>query len=85
MLGISSRLEDEQILNCWDSVGGEELQNKTRALYFKRGVLYVDTTSPSWAHRLTINKKNFIEELNKITSKTVKDIRFSSTGSMSKE
>jgi len=83
LLGISSRLEDEKIIECWGSVVGEEQSNHTKALYFKRGILYVDTTSPSWTHRLTINKKIFIEELNKIASKTVKDIRFSSTGSIS--
>ena len=85
LLGIRSRLEDEKILGCWSMVVGEKQQNHTKALNFKKGVLYVDATSPSWAHHLTINKKSFIDKLNKITSKEVKDIRFSSKGSISRE
>ena len=85
LLGISSRLEDEKILGCWARVVKEKKLVNTQAKNFKKGVLYVDTTSPSWAHHLTIKKKNLLEDLNKITGKKVKDIRFSSKGFISKE
>ena len=85
LLGISSRLEDEKIVGCWKLVLKEEQLSHTKALRFKRGVLYVGTTSPAWAHHMTMNKKNLLEELNRITSKNIKDIRFSSSGSVFKK
>ena len=85
LLGISSRLEDEKIIGYWQSVLKKEQLNNSQALRFKRGILYVGTTSPSWAHHLTINKKSFLEALNKLTDKKIKDIRFSSSESIAKK
>ena len=78
-LGLDQRFKEQQILNLWPMVVGEELAARSRATRVDRGVLYVRVDHGAWMQELHFMEKELLRKL-RAQSPGVKlnGIRFSS-------
>lgn len=69
------RLQDN-----WSQIVGTVIAAHTQPLYIQRGILWVATSSASWAQNLTFERRNLIVKLNSLLPTPLVDIRFSTSG-----
>ena len=79
-LGLTAKLEENQALLVWDECVGKEIAKHTCPKLISRGILFVDTANPVWAHKLTITKTELIKKVNDRLKVAIKEIRFNSRG-----
>jgi predicted nucleic acid-binding Zn ribbon protein len=78
-LGLEQRFKEQQILELWPAVAGEELASRTKATRFARGVLYVYVDHGAWMQELHFVEKELINKLSaRAPGVAIKRIRFSS-------
>lgn len=79
--GLAKSIKICGLLGLWDKVVDERVGKHTEAIKISNRILYVATSSSTWAQELSFLKKNFIEKFNKEAGKEViKDIKFKSGG-----
>jgi len=80
-LGLRQSIENHKPIVCWKEVVGDKVASHTQPIRIKKGVLFVNASSPVWAQELSLIKKELIRKINKyLKNDLVKDIRFSSRG-----
>ena len=78
-LGLDQRFKEQQVLNLWPTVVGEELAARTKATKVNRGVLYVHVDHGAWMQELHFIEKDLLRKLRAQSPGVVlKKIRFSS-------
>ncbi len=78
-LGLDQRFKEQQVLNLWPTVVGEELAARTKATKVDRGVLYVHVDHGAWMQELHFIEKDLLRKLRAQSPGVVlKKIRFSS-------
>jgi predicted nucleic acid-binding Zn ribbon protein len=78
-LGLDQRFKEQQVLNLWPTVVGEELATRTKATKVDRGVLYVHVDHGAWMQELHFIEKDLLRKLRAQSPGVVlKKIRFSS-------
>jgi len=78
-LGLDQRFKEQQVLNLWPMVVGEELAARTKATKVDRGVLYVHVDHGAWMQELHFIEKDLLRKLRAQSPGVVlKKIRFSS-------
>lgn len=78
-LGLDQRFKEQQVLNLWPTVVGEELAARTKATKVVRGVLYVHVDHGAWMQELHFIEKDLLRKLRAQSPGVVlKKIRFSS-------
>ncbi len=76
-LGIATRVRQEQAVFLWPDVAGRSIARKTRAVYARDGILFVNTDSSTWAHQLTLMKSTFLQGYReRLGSDIIKEIHF---------
>jgi len=69
------------LLGLWEKVAGERVGKQTEAIKITNKILYVATSSSTWAQELSFLKNEFIDKFNKEAGKEViKDIKFRAGG-----
>lgn len=58
----------------WLDLVGNEVALHCQPVKLKKGILYIEVTSPVWAHRLSLTKLQIKEKLNPLIK--VSDLRF---------
>jgi predicted nucleic acid-binding Zn ribbon protein len=78
-LGLDQRFKEQQVLDFWPAVVGEELAARTRATRVENGILYVHVDHGAWMQELHFIEKELLRKL-RARSPGVKlnSIRFSS-------
>ena len=78
-LGLDQRFKEQQVLNLWPTVVGEELAARTKATKVDRGVLHVHVDNGAWMQELHFIEKDLLRKLRAQSPGVVlKKIRFSS-------
>ena len=78
-LGLDRRFKEQQVLNLWPGVVGEELAARTRATRVDNGVLYVRVDHGAWMQELHFIEKELLRKLRaQSPGVTLNKIRFSS-------
>jgi predicted nucleic acid-binding Zn ribbon protein len=78
-LGLDQRFKEQQVLNLWPTVVGEELAARTKATKLDRGVLYVHVDHGAWMQELHFIEKDLLRKIRAQSPGVVlKKIRFSS-------
>ncbi len=78
-LGLDQRFKEQQVLNLWPTVVGEELAARTKATKVDRGVLYVHVDHGAWMQELHFIEKDLLRKLRaRSPGVALKKIRFSS-------
>lgn len=65
------------LLACWSEVVGVQAASHTRPVSISRGVLWVATSSSSWASNLSFQRHRLLKKLNAQLPSPLVDIRFS--------
>ena len=64
----------------WPQIVGTVVASHAQPLYIRQRILWVATSSASWAQNLTFERRNLMTELNNLLPTPVVDIRFSTSG-----
>lgn len=70
----------QDLLDSWPQIAGKVVATHSQPLYIKQGILWVATSSASWAQNLTFERQNLIVKLNHSLPNPLVDIRFSTSG-----
>ncbi len=70
-------LEFRHLSACWTQVVGATVRVHTRPVSISRGVLWVATSSSSWAQNLSFQRHGILKKLNALLPSPLEDIRFS--------
>jgi len=74
---IKGKADQTTIITLWEEVLGKTIAARTRKLFFKGDVLYVELTSAPLKQELLLAKPKIIAMLNKnVTENTISDIIF---------
>lgn len=74
---ISKSLYDERAIKLWQKAIDGRIAKQTEASIVKNKVLYVLTSTSTWAHELTLLRKKILERINSFAGREIlKDIRF---------
>jgi predicted nucleic acid-binding Zn ribbon protein len=75
--GMGRTIRNCHLLSLWGRVVDERVGKHTEPLKIKGQVLYVLTSSPTWAQELSFFKREFVERFNREAGEQViRDIRF---------
>ncbi|MBL7157474.1 MAG: DUF721 domain-containing protein [Candidatus Omnitrophica bacterium] len=66
----------EDFLAAWESAAGEGASKHTKINFLKQGRLVVSVSNSSWLYRLTLEKQNILEKLNRTQNRKVKELQF---------
>jgi len=70
-----------RLMELWGEIVDERVGKQTEPLRLKNKILYVATTSSTWAQELTFLKKEIIKKFNiRAGEEAIKDIRFLAKG-----
>ncbi len=68
----------QQLLQAWEKIIEVKVLRQTRPLYIRRQVLWVATSSATWAQTLSLQRYSLLKQLNALLCEPLVDIRFSS-------
>lgn len=75
--GLEKVIDQQNIIELWGEVVGENISKNAKAKSIEYGVLKVETASSTWRQELYLQKNEIINKLNeRIKKKIIKDIRF---------
>lgn len=79
-LGCDATVREWSAVWLWKKIVGEKLASVSRADKVKGRVLYVSVKNSSWAHHLSLMKREFLERINAVIGQNlIEDIRFTVT------
>ncbi|MBN2058529.1 MAG: DUF721 domain-containing protein [Candidatus Saganbacteria bacterium] len=79
--GLGDTVKLCNLLGLWQGVVDERVGKHTQAIKIRNRILFVSTSSPTWAQELTFLKHDIIEKFNKAAGQeAIRDIRFRSGG-----
>lgn len=84
-LGYEPVVKEWSAVWLWENTVGEKLSSVSRADKVKGHVLYVSVKNSSWAHHLSLMKREFLSKINTVIGEDLlKDIKFTVTHYSSK-
>ncbi len=74
-------LESLVVASIWEEVVGKKIARNSSPLFFKRGTLYVATSSATWSQELSYKLPEIIKKINKrLKNIKIKEIKLFSAG-----
>lgn len=62
---LSSRFDEANLLNSWERLVGSPIARRTRKLYMRNNVLFVEFDSPSMRHDFEFHRAHVLEMFRK--------------------
>jgi predicted nucleic acid-binding Zn ribbon protein len=62
---LTSKFDETNLLNSWESIAGKPIAKRTKNLYIRNKVLFVELDSPSMKHDFLLHKAHVLELLKK--------------------
>lgn len=62
---LKPRFDEASVVVSWERIVGKSIAKRTRRIYIRDKVLFVELQSPSLKHDLSYNKAQILEKLNK--------------------
>ena len=53
---LTSKFDETQLLNSWERIAGKPIAKRTKNLYIRNKVLFVELDSPSMKHDFSLHK-----------------------------
>lgn len=74
---IKSKFDEANLINSWEILVGKPVAKRTKKLYIRNKVLFVELESPALKYDLSIHKSKIIDLLQKeFGTEVVKDLVF---------
>lgn len=58
---LSSKFDEATVLASWEKIAGKPIASRTKKLYIRDKVLFVEFASPSMKHDFSLNKSAVLE------------------------
>jgi predicted nucleic acid-binding Zn ribbon protein len=58
---ISSKFDEANLINSWERIAGKPIASRTKSIYIKNKVLFVEFQSPSMKHDFSIHKHQVLD------------------------
>jgi predicted nucleic acid-binding Zn ribbon protein len=58
---LSSKFDEANLLNSWERLVGKPIAKRTKKLYIKNSVLFVEFDSPTMRHDFSLHKTQVLE------------------------
>lgn len=68
---LDSKYDETNVINSWEKLVGKPIAKRTKRLYIKNKVLFVEFDSPSMRHDFSFHKSEIIELFRKEFGKEV--------------
>jgi hypothetical protein len=76
-VGLSSRMNEQRLLDAWKEAVGEEVAKRTEPIRIKNRILYLKVTNSVWMQQLQFMKELIVKKLHEKTGiDFLQDIRF---------
>ncbi len=79
-MGIGDEIEGNRVFVVWDEVVGDVVAKNAQPQFFRKGMLFIETTSSVWAQELSMMRHCLIDALNeRLERSLIREIRFKAT------
>ncbi len=76
-LGLDKRMKQQQLIDAWPILVGENISRIAKAERIQDGILYVSVRSMSWRTELLFHKQAILDKISVfMENNQIKDIRF---------
>lgn len=58
---LSSKFDETQLINSWERIAGKPIAKRTKKLYIRDKVLFVELDSPSMKHDFSLHKTQVLD------------------------
>jgi predicted nucleic acid-binding Zn ribbon protein len=58
---LSGKFDEARIIDSWERLAGKPIAKRTKKLYIRNSVLFVELDSPSMKHDFTLHKAQVLE------------------------
>jgi predicted nucleic acid-binding Zn ribbon protein len=58
---LSSKFDEANLLNSWERIAGKPIASRTKKLFIRNKVLFVELESPSMKHDFSIHKTQVLD------------------------
>jgi predicted nucleic acid-binding Zn ribbon protein len=62
---LTSKFDEANLINSWERIAGKPIASRTRKIYIRSKVLFVEFESPSMKHDFSIHKNQVLEVFKK--------------------
>ncbi len=62
---LTSKFDETTLINAWDRIAGKPIARRTKRIYIRDKVLFVELDSPSMKHDFSLHKHQVLEMLQK--------------------
>ena len=74
-LGFENKFKEQEVLDQWSQVVGDQIAKHSRAVSCEGGKLFVEVDSAAWRHELIYMKSEIIQRVNRAAQQNmVRDI-----------
>jgi len=76
-IGLEEKLRERELISLWPEIVGQEVAARTRAVRFKKGVLFVEVSHGAWLQELRFREKEIMAKLSgRFPGLAIEAIRF---------
>ena len=58
---LTSRFDETQLINSWEEIAGKPIAKRTKKIYIRNSVLFVELDSPTMKHDFSLHKAQVLE------------------------
>lgn len=58
---LSSKFDETQLITSWERIAGKPIAKRTKKIYIRNKVLFVELDSPSMKHDFSLHKVQVLE------------------------
>jgi predicted nucleic acid-binding Zn ribbon protein len=62
---ISSKFDEANLISSWERIAGKPIASRTKAIYIRNKVLFVEFQSPSMKHDFSLHKQQVLDVFKK--------------------
>jgi predicted nucleic acid-binding Zn ribbon protein len=62
---LTSKFDEANLINSWERIAGKPIASRTKKIYIRNKVLFVEVDSPSLKHDFSLHKSDVLEMLRK--------------------
>src|SRR5215204_2844787 len=62
---LSSKYDEANIIECWERLVGKPIANRTKKIYIRNKVLFVEFDSPTMRHDFSLHKTEVLDVFRK--------------------
>jgi predicted nucleic acid-binding Zn ribbon protein len=62
---LTSKFDEAKLINSWERIAGKPIASRTRKIYIRNKVLFVEFESPTMKHDFSLHKSQVLEVFRK--------------------